>query len=137
MRQSWLQQTANLMPSFMKQKTWSFMWIICWQMIHMKFQVLFGFLAKATCCRHPVSIVIAYNAFNSMLTLNCLRVSSADKLCKQFGPSHAWNVWLDLDPNCLTLWWYSRVTFFWESRFWKNQQNGVNHLLSSGLPADD
>ena len=32
-------------------------------------------------------------------------MSSADNLCKQFGPRS------DLDPNCLKLWWYSWNNF--------------------------
>ena len=36
------------------------------------------------------------------------QVLSADNLCKQFGPrSGPTNVGPDLDPNCLTLRWYS------------------------------
>ena len=42
-----------------------------------------------------------------------LLMSSADNLCKQFGPDQAWqNVGPDLDPNCLTLWWYSWKNYF-------------------------
>ena len=38
-----------------------------------------------------------------------LQVSSADYFCKQFGPrSGPTNVGPDLDPNCLTIGWYSR-----------------------------
>ena len=43
---------------------------------------------------------------------SCGLLSSADNLCKQCGPrSGRQNVGPDLDPNCLTLWWYSWKIF--------------------------
>ena len=42
----------------------------------------------------------------------CLLVSSADNLCKQFGPRS--NVEPDVDLNCLRLLWCSRKNF-WKS----------------------
>ena len=39
---------------------------------------------------------------------------SDENLCKQFGPRSGLtkqNAGPDLDPNCLTLWWYSRKNF--------------------------
>ena len=56
-----------------------------------------------------------YNALKRRLT-HYLLVSSADNLCKQIGQ----NVGPDLNPICLTLWWYSWIFFFWKSWFWKN-----------------
>ena len=38
--------------------------------------------------------------------------TSADNLSKQFGPRSGPTKWSDLDPNCLTLWWYSWKIFF-------------------------
>ena len=37
------------------------------------------------------------------------------------------NVWLDLDPNCLTLWSYSWKIFFWKSWFWKKSADAKQH----------
>ena len=51
-------------------------------------------------------------------------MSSADNLCKQFGPRsglakhQAWS-----GPNCLTLWGNFRKSWFWK----KNQQTTKNH----------
>ena len=61
------------------------------------------------------------------LTLYLL-VSSADNLCKQFGPrSGPTKCRADLDSNCLTLWWCS-----WNIFLEKNQQMTKKHanLLS-------
>ena len=42
----------------------------------------------------------------------CLLVSSTDNLCKQIGPRSGWTkCQAYLDPNCLTLWWYSWKNF--------------------------
>ena len=44
------------------------------------------------------------NTEMNILSSLCVLVSSADNLCKQFGPrSGPTNVGPDLDPNCLTL----------------------------------
>ena len=51
----------------------------------------------------------SHNPLNSFLASHNL--SSADNLCKQFGPRSGQNVGPDLDPNCLTLWWYSWKNF--------------------------
>ena len=51
---------------------------------------------------------------NSLICLNLyLLVSSADNLCKQFGPRSgpAKRIGQDLDPNCLTLYRYSGNIF--------------------------
>ena len=54
-----------------------------------------------------------------------LPVSSADNLCKQFGPRSAptKNVGPDLDPNCLTLCWYFLKNFCKSAYFEKSADN--------------
>ena len=51
---------------------------------------------------------------------------SADKLSKQFGPTHF--VGPDLDPNCLTLLWEFLKEFFEKVDFGKNQQMTKKHM---------
>ena len=57
-------------------------------------------------CSHTQSMKV-YDGSNQNLTL-CLLVSSADNLCISLDPDQAHqNVKPGMDPNCLTLWWYS------------------------------
>ena len=50
--------------------------------------------------------------FIIFFTLNCLLVSSAEKLLKEFGPrSGPANIWPDQDPNCLLLWLFLKELF--------------------------
>ena len=53
---------------------------------------------------------------------------SADIVYKQFGPDQARRyVGPDLDPNCLTLWWYSCNTCNRKSWFWKQSADDKKH----------
>ena len=53
-------------------------------------------------------MVLMFNFFPRYQRL----LSSVDNLYKHLGPK---NVGPDLDPNCLTLWWYSWKIFFLKS----------------------
>ena len=59
---------------------------------------------KSCACTLCIHKAIHLSENQAYLTLRLL-MSSADNLCKQFGPRQ--NVGPDLDSNCLTLWWYS------------------------------
>ena len=89
---------AWLIHGFLSGKTW--LLIACDTAFYAIIPVNLGFQNR-----------LVFNWAMPSLTL-CLLVSSADNLCKQFGPrSGRQNVGPDLDQNCLTLWWYSWKNF--------------------------
>ena len=59
----------------------------------------------------------------------CLLVLSADNFCKKFWQE----VGPDLDPYCLTIWWYSWKTLFCKSSFWKKVNSMQNYPVGKEL----
>ena len=64
------------------------------------------------------------NSFPANGNFCCLLITFANSV----DPDQAWqNVRSDLDPNCLTFWWYSRKIFFEKVNFLKNPQTTEKH----------
>ena len=89
---------------------------------------LWTIIELIVCSIDHQSTLAVERGWEKMLTL-CLLVSSTDNLCKQIGPrSGPTKCRLDLDPNCLTLWWYSWKNFQ-KNWFWKNQVMTKKHKI--------
>ena len=66
------------------------------------------------------------NSFPTSGDVYCLLITFANSL----DPDQAWRfVWPDLEPNCLTLWWYSWKIFLKKLFFFKNPQMTKKHEI--------